>query len=54
MRLQQARMEYFVAPQYQYIVVNDQLEDAVDDVQAILRSQELRSENQQHILKEAL
>lgn len=54
MRLQQARMEYFVAPQYQYIVVNDQLEDAVDDVQAILRSQELRSENQQDILKEAL
>ncbi len=54
MRLQQARMEYLVAPQYQYIVVNDELEDAVDDVQAILRSAELKSENQQHLVKEAL
>ena len=54
MRLQQARMEYLVAPQYQYIVVNDDLEDAVDDVQSILRSAELKSENQQHLLKEAL
>lgn len=54
MRLQQARMEYLVAPQYQYIVVNDLLEDAVDDVQSILRSEELQSEHQQHLLKEAL
>lgn len=54
MRLQQARMEYLVAPQYQYIVVNDDLEDAVDDVQSILRSAELKSENQQHLVKEAL
>ena len=54
MRLQQARMEYLVAPQYQYIVVNDEVENAVDDVQAILRTQDLRSELQQHLLKEAL
>lgn len=54
MRLQQARMEYLVAPQYQFIVVNDDLEDAVDDVQSILRTEELRSEKQQHLLKEAL
>jgi guanylate kinase len=54
MRLQQARMEYLVAPQYQFIVVNDDLEDAVDDVQSILRTEDLRSEKQQHLLKEAL
>ena len=54
MRLQQARMEYLVAPQYQFIVVNDDIEDAVDDVQSILRTEELRSEKQQHLLKEAL
>ena len=54
MRLQQARMEYLIAPQYQYIVVNDLLEDAVDDVQSILRSEELQSEHQQYLLKEAL
>lgn len=54
MRLQQARMEYLVAPQYQYIVVNDRLEDAVSDVQSILRAESLRTKHQQHLLKEAL
>lgn len=54
MRLQQARMEYLVAPQYQYIVVNDRLEDAVEDVAAILRAQNLKTEHQLHLLKEAL
>ncbi len=54
MRLQQARMEYLVAPQYQYIVVNDRLEDAVSDVQAILRAEALKTQHQQHLLKEAL
>ena len=54
MRLQQARMEYLVAPQYQYIVVNDRLEDAVEDIAAILRAQRLQTEHQLHLLKEAL
>lgn len=54
MRLQQARMEYLVAPQYQYIVVNDRLEDAVEDIAAILRAQSLQTEHQLHLLKEAL
>ena len=54
MRLQQARVEYFLAPYYRYIVVNDKLEDAVADVQAILRVEDLKTENQQHLLKEAL
>ena len=52
MRLQQARMEYLVAPRYQYIVVNDRLEDAVADVAAILRAEALKTEHQQHLLKE--
>ena len=54
LRLQQARMEYLVAPRYQYIVVNDQLEDAVSDLQAILRAEALRASMQQDLLKEAL
>ena len=52
MRLQQARMEYLVASRYQYIVVNDRLEDAVRDIQAILRAEALKTEHQQHLLKE--
>ena len=54
LRLQQARMEYLVAPRYQYIVVNDQLEDAVSDLQAILPAEALRASMQQDLLKEAL
>lgn len=54
MRLQQAQMEYLVAPQYHYIVINDRLEDAVSDIQAILRAEALKTEHQQHLLKEAL
>lgn len=54
MRLQQARVEYFLAPYYKYIVVNDQLERTIADLQAILRVDDLKTENQQHLLKEAL
>ena len=52
MRLQQARMEYLVAKRYQYIVINDRLEDAVADLQAILRAEALKTEHQEHLLKE--
>ena len=52
LRLEQARTEYRVAAQYQYVVVNDRLEDAVDDLQAILRAEALKAEHQQHLLKE--
>ena len=52
MRLQQARMEYLVAQSYQYIVVNDRLEAAVDDIAAILRADTLKTEHQQERLKE--
>ena len=52
-RLETARREYRVAPQYQYIVVNDRLEDAVQDVAAILRTDALRAEHQLELLKEA-
>ena len=54
MRLQQARTEYLVAPQYHYIVINDRLEDAVSDIQAILRAEALKTEHQPHLVKEAL
>lgn len=41
-RLDTARRELVQAENYDYVVVNDRLEDAVDDMQAILRSEKLR------------
>lgn len=41
-RLETARRELAQAGNYDYVVVNDRLEDAVDDMQAIIRSEKLR------------
>lgn len=54
LRLAQAREEYKTAPNYQYIVANDRLEDAVADIRAILRAEELKTEKQLELLKEVL
>ena len=45
-RIETAKEEYRIAPQYGYIVVNGLLEDALDDVADILRSEELKAQNQ--------
>jgi len=42
-RLSAAKKELQYAKDYDYIVVNDRLEDAVDDMRAILRSEKLKS-----------
>ena len=49
-RLETARQEYRIAPQYDYIVVNDEIETAVADVAAILRADFLRAENHLKVL----
>ncbi len=49
-RLETARQEYRIAPQYDYIVVNDEIETAVADVAAILRAEFLRAENHLKVL----
>jgi guanylate kinase len=36
LRLRNAELELFMVKEYQYCVINDKLEDAVDDVEAIL------------------
>lgn len=41
-RLSTARREIPQAKEYDYIVFNDRLEDAVDDIQAILRAEKLK------------
>lgn len=52
-RLEIAKREYRTAKQYQYVIVNDRLEDAVDDIAAILRANALRANQQMELLKEA-
>ena len=39
------------AEHYDYVVINDRLEDAVDDMQAILRSEKLRYEREPERIK---
>ncbi|MCI8497552.1 MAG: guanylate kinase [Clostridiales bacterium] len=42
-RLRTAQEEIKLAPQYDYIVVNDALEDAVEDIRCILKAQKCRN-----------
>ena len=50
-RLETARKELLQAEHYDYVVINDRLEDAVDDMQAILRSEKLRYEREPERIK---
>lgn len=43
-RTKQARNEVGFAKNYDYLIVNDALENAVDDLQAVLRAEKLRRE----------
>ena len=52
-RLETARFEYTIAPQYDYIVVNDLVEEAADEILAILTAEGLRAKYQLDFLKEA-
>lgn len=40
------------APQYDYIIVNNTIEQAAEDLHAVLRSQRLKTENQKEFLNE--
>jgi len=42
-RMEQARIEIATAGEYRYLVFNDDLDEAVAEVQAILRAERLRS-----------
>ncbi len=52
-RLETARNEYRLAPEYDYIVVNDRVEVVTDEILAILTAESLRSHQQLELLKEA-
>lgn len=52
-RLKTARQEYIKASEYDYIVVNDQVDEVVDEIFSILTAESLRAYNQAEVLKEA-
>lgn len=51
-RLQQAEEEMKAATEYDYIIVNDTIEQAAADLHTVLRSQRLKTENQKEFLEE--
>ena len=51
-RLQTARIEYTLAPKYDYIVVNDRVERCADEVLAILAADKCRAKYRLDLLKE--
>lgn len=53
-RLLIAETEFRRACEYDYIVENDDLEDAVNDVMAIIRAEQLRINNMQNKLREVM
>ena len=53
-RLAQAEGEIRQADKYSYVMINGALEDAVDDLFAIIRAQELKKENNINTINEVL
>ena len=53
-RVAEAAGEISQADKYDYIIVNDALEDAVSDFFAVIRAEKLRSENSGNIIEEVL
>lgn len=51
-RLERARWEYSQASQYDYLVVNDDVEHAAAEIQAILVAEKCKTPNRMHYLKE--
>jgi guanylate kinase len=53
-RVSQAAREIAEAPKYDYIIVNDALEDAVDDFFAVMRGESLKSQSQREFIEEVI
>ena len=50
-RMNQARWEYSQAEKYDYIVVNDVVERAADDIESVLRAARLRAKDQTGVVR---
>lgn len=53
-RLAKAQAEFSQIPNYDYLVINDKVSNAVHEIEAILTAAECRVENRKFILKESL
>ena len=53
-RVSEAAQEISCAYRYDYVVVNNILEDAVNDFISVIRAEELKTENQKNIIDEVL
>ncbi len=53
-RVSQAASEIALAPKYDYIIVNDALEDAVSDFFAVMRAEKLKAEFSENTINEVL
>ena len=53
-RVSEAAQEISFAYRYDYVVVNNILEDAVNDFISVIRAEELKAENQKNIIDEVL
>ena len=49
-RLQKARQEFREIPKYDYLVINDKVSNAVEEIAAILTAAECRVDNRSHML----
>lgn len=53
-RVAQASNELTYADKYDYIIVNDALEDAISDFMAVIKAESLKTENSREILNEVI
>lgn len=53
-RLERARWEYTQAPQYDYLVVNDNVDKAVAEIASIIIAEKCKTSNRMEFLKEEL
>ena len=51
-RLEKARVEFREVPNYDYLVINDKVSDAVREIEAILTAAECRVENRSYMLSQ--
>ncbi len=51
-RLEKARVEFKEIPNYDYLVLNDKVSDAVGEIEAILTAAECRVENRKQVLEQ--